>query len=89
MVPAMKTTEDDPDVGVYAPDMVDPDTLDLSGQNIEKLGRANSDVQLNVSTLILDGNSLQRLDNIHTYQCLEKVRRYPPDNHLCNSTAAT
>jgi hypothetical protein len=25
-------------------------------------------------TLILDNNSLQRLDNIHTYQCIEKVR---------------
>jgi hypothetical protein len=60
-------------VGEYAPDMVDPDTLDLSGQSLEKLGRADSDVQLNVSTLVLDGNNLQRLDNIHTYQCLEKV----------------
>ncbi len=74
MVPAMQSDDADPTVGEYAPDMVDPDTLDLSGRGMEKLGRADSDVQLNVSTLVLDGNALQRLDNIHTYQCLEKVR---------------
>ena len=64
-----------PEVGEFTPDMVDPDTLDLSGQGIEKLGRATDECQLNVSTLILDANDLQRLDNIHTYHCLEKVSR--------------
>ena len=62
-----------PEVGEFTPDMVDPDTLDLSRQGIEKLGRATDECQLNVSTLILDENELQRLDNIHTYHCLEKV----------------
>ena len=62
-----------PEVGEFTPDMVDPDTLDLSGQGIEKLGRATDECQLNVSTLILDANDLQRMDNIHTYHCLEKV----------------
>ena len=64
-----------PEVGEFTPDMVDPDTLDLSRQGIEKLGRATDECQLNVSTLILDENELQRLDNIHTYHCLEKVRQ--------------
>ena len=64
-----------PEVGEFTPDMVDPDTLDLSGHGIEKLGRATDECQLNISTLILDANDLQRLDNIHTYHCLEKVSR--------------
>ena len=58
------TTEDD----------LDPDTLDLSGQELTKLLRAAPECTLNTMTLILDNNSLQRLDNIHTYQCIEKVR---------------
>lgn len=50
------------------------DTLDLSGQDLQKLLRAAPECTLNTTTLILDNNSLQRLDNIHTYQCIEKVR---------------
>ena len=53
----------------------DPDTLDLAGQSLEKLTRATPELILNTTTLVLDNNSLTRLDNIHTYQCLEKVRR--------------
>ena len=55
----------------------DPDTLDLSGHNIEKLSRATPELILNTTTLVLDNNSLTRLDNIHTYQCLEKVKTTP------------
>ena len=55
----------------------DPDTLDLAGADLEKLSRATPELILNTTTLVLDNNKLQRLDNIHTYQCLEKVR------HLC------
>lgn len=51
----------------------DPETLDLSGQDLEKLTRAAPEWQLNTMTLILDHNNLQRLDNIHTFQCIEKV----------------
>ena len=51
----------------------DPDTLDLSGHQLEKLSRATPELILNTTTLILDNNVLSRLDNIHTYQCLEKV----------------
>jgi hypothetical protein len=47
--------------------------LDLCGSGIEKLHRAAPLDVLNTTTLLLDGNCLQRLDNIHTYQCLEKV----------------
>ena len=52
----------------------DPDTLDLSCQGLEKLTRATPELILNTTTLILNNNSLTRLDNIHTYQCLEKVK---------------
>ena len=58
---------------IGVPEGADPDTLDLSGQNLEKLSRAAPSCQLDTTTLILDDNLLQRLDNIHTYQCLEKV----------------
>ena len=51
----------------------DPDTLDLSSQSLDKLSRATPELILNTTTLLLDNNSLVRLDNIHTYQCLEKV----------------
>ena len=51
----------------------DPDTLDLSNSQMEKLARATPELILNTTTLLLDKNSLVRLDNIHTYQCLEKV----------------
>ncbi len=50
-----------------------PDVVDLSGQGLERVGRATRECELNTTTLVLDGNNLQRLDNIHTYQCLEKV----------------
>ena len=55
-------------------DLEDPETLDLSSQNLEKLTRARPEWQLNATTLILDDNQLQRLDNIHTFQCIEKVK---------------
>ncbi len=48
--------------------------LDLRNRGLEKLSRAAPEWQLNTITLLLDGNNLQRLDNIHTFQCLEKVR---------------
>ena len=51
----------------------DPDTLDLSGRGMEKLSRATPELILNTTTLLLDNNNLTRLDNIYTYQCLEKV----------------
>ena len=53
------------------------DVLDLSGQGLEKLRRAAPEWQLHTTTLILDDNNLQRMDNIHTYQCIEKVRILP------------
>ena len=56
----------------------DPDTLDLAGAGMEKLSRATPELILNTTTLVLDNNKLQRLDNIHTYQCLEKVRHRGP-----------
>ena len=37
------------------------------------LTRATPELILNTTTLLLDKNKLTRLDNIHTYQCLEKV----------------
>ena len=51
----------------------DPETLDLSSHGLTKLSRAAPGYDLTTLTLLLDNNSLQRLDNIHTYQCLEKV----------------
>ena len=52
---------------------VNAGVLDLCGSGLEKLNRAAPDYVLNTTTLLLDDNCLQRLDNIHTYQCLEKV----------------
>ena len=49
------------------------DVLDLSSTGLEKLNRAAAEYVLSSTTLLLDNNCLQRLDNIHTYQCLEKV----------------
>ncbi|XP_040572673.1 uncharacterized protein Cep97 isoform X2 [Lepeophtheirus salmonis] len=51
----------------------DPGILDLSGHDLEKLSRAHKECALTTTTLLLDNNALQRLDNIHTYQCLEKL----------------
>ena len=53
----------------------DPDTLDLSSKSLDKLTRATPELILNTTSLLLDNNNLVRLDNIHTYQCLEKVKR--------------
>ena len=64
----------------------DPDTLDLSDQGLEKLSRATPELILNTTTLILDRNGLTRLDNIHTYQCLEKVRPFDMQLSNFNST---
>ena len=52
---------------------VNAGVLDLCGSGLEKLNRAAPDYVLNTTTLLLDDNCLQRMDNIHTYQCLEKV----------------
>ena len=48
----------------------------MSCQGLEKLHRATPELILNTTTLVLDNNKLARLDNIHTYQCLEKVSRH-------------
>ncbi len=58
-----------------ASELEDPETLDLSGHALMKLSRATPNYELTAMTLLLDGNNLQRLDNIHTYQCLEKVNK--------------
>ena len=63
------------DPGAVLSPVSDPDTLDLTGQALEKLTRATPELILNTTTLLLDNNNLVRLDNIHTYQCLEKVNR--------------
>ena len=64
---------------------VTPGVLDLSGNGLEKLNRAASDYVLNTTTLLLDNNCLQRLDNIHTYQCLEKVTLISKFSFVINS----
>ncbi|XP_066593040.1 centrosomal protein of 97 kDa isoform X1 [Prorops nasuta] len=45
--------------------------LDLSGQNLKKLGRCPLDVDIN--TLIVDDNELQRLDNLDSYCRISKL----------------
>lgn len=47
------------------------DTLDLSGQGLKKLSRCPSDAD--ISTLIVDDNELQRLDNLDSYNKITKV----------------
>lgn len=47
------------------------DTLDLSGQGLKKLSRCPSDAD--ISTLIIDDNDLQRLDNLDSYNRITKV----------------
>ena len=71
-LPLMSDTEDA--VLEESSELDDPETLDLSAQGMTKLSRAAPGYDLTTLTLLLDNNSLQRLDNIHTYQCLEKVR---------------
>ena len=50
------------------------DILDLSGQGLKKLGRCPSDAD--ISTLIVDDNELQRLDNLDSYHRITKVRKF-------------
>jgi len=45
--------------------------LDLSGQGLKKLSRCPSDAD--ISTLIIDDNDLQRLDNLDSYHRITKV----------------
>ena len=71
-LPLMSDTEDA--VLEESSELDDPETLDLGSQGLTKLTRAAPGYDLTTLTLLLDNNSLQRLDNIHTYQCLEKVR---------------
>ncbi|XP_076235926.1 centrosomal protein 97kDa isoform X2 [Calliopsis andreniformis] len=47
------------------------DTLDLSGQGLKKLARCPSDAD--ISTLIIDDNELQRLDNLDSYHRITKL----------------
>lgn len=47
------------------------ETLDLSGQGLKKIGRCPSDAD--ISTLIVDDNELQRLDNLDSYHRITKV----------------
>ncbi|KAK1131127.1 hypothetical protein K0M31_017421 [Melipona bicolor] len=47
------------------------DTLDLSGQGVKKLPRCPSDAD--ISTLIIDDNELQRLDNLDSYHRITKL----------------
>lgn len=50
------------------------DTLDLSGKKLKKLNKpTHSEAQ--VTTLILDDNELQRLDNIDSFIKVQKVRK--------------
>lgn len=70
-LPLMSDTEDA--VLEESSELDDPETLDLSTHGLTKLSRAAPGYDLTTMTLLLDNNSLQRLDNIHTYQCLEKV----------------
>lgn len=53
----------------------DAQVLDMGGGSLERLCRAAPEHVLNTTVLILDRNQLQRLDNIHTYQCLERVSK--------------
>ncbi|XP_043253427.1 uncharacterized protein LOC122397963 [Colletes gigas] len=47
------------------------DTLDLSGQGLKKLSRCPSDAD--ISTLIIDDNEIQRLDNLDSYHRITKL----------------
>ncbi|XP_011629444.1 uncharacterized protein LOC105421959 [Pogonomyrmex barbatus] len=47
------------------------DILDLSGQGLKKLSRCPSDAD--ISTLIIDDNDLQRLDNLDSYHRITKL----------------
>ncbi|XP_017880559.1 uncharacterized protein LOC108625235 isoform X8 [Ceratina calcarata] len=47
------------------------ETLDLSGQGLKKIPRCPSDAD--ISTLIIDDNELQRLDNLDSYHRITKL----------------
>ncbi|XP_021924438.1 centrosomal protein of 97 kDa isoform X2 [Zootermopsis nevadensis] len=49
------------------------DTLDLSGQGLKKLSKAQPHDAQVVTTLIVDNNELQRWDNIDSYPILKKL----------------
>ena len=70
-LPLMSDTEDA--VLEESSELDDPETLDLGSHGLTKLSRAATGYDLTTLTLFLDNYSLQMLDNIHTYQCLEKV----------------
>ena len=74
-LPLMSDTEDAvlEEDAYKSSELDDPETLDLGSHGLTKLSRAAPGYDLTTLTLLLDNNSLQRLDNIHTYQCLEKV----------------
>ena len=72
-LPLMSDTEDAV-LAEESSELDDPETLDLGSHGLTKLSWAAPGYDLTTLTLLLDNNSLQRLDNIHTYQCLEKVR---------------
>ena len=72
LLPSEVRDEDDPEMA--RPD--DDEILEATEKTrmaLEKLTRATPELILNTTTLLLDNNNLVRLDNIHTYQCLEKV----------------
>lgn len=48
------------------------ETLDLSNRKLKKLNKPNAQ-ETQISTLILDNNELQRLDNIDSFVKLSKV----------------
>lgn len=72
-VPPLNLMSDEDAALEESSELDDPETLDLSGHGLTKLGRAAPGFELTTMTLLLDNNSLQRLDNIHTYQCIEKL----------------
>lgn len=51
-------------------------TVDLSNQSIKKIERATEE-QREATSLILDENGIQRLENIDSYMNLKKVRIFP------------
>ena len=82
-LPLMSDTEDA--VLEESSELDDPETLDLGSHGLTKLSRAAPGYDLTTLTLLLDNNSLQRLDNIHTYQCLEKVLKASAATAECNA----
>ena len=83
-LPLMSDTEDAvlEEDAYKSSELDDPETLDLGSHGLTKLSRAAPGYDLTTLTLLLDNNSLQRLDNIHTYQCLEKVGIWEPPTKI-------